>query len=103
MQVQEVLNPCGKAEYPALTAAYTTHAETTAWNPGPEYVWVFTTTAAYVEVGVGAVATTASTPLPANTPRLFKLPDSARTSPWVVSAVQIAAGGNVYAKPCNGG
>lgn len=101
MQVQQVLNPCSKADFPAATAAYTTHAETTTWPPGAEFVWVFCTTAAYVEVGEGAVATTASTPVPANVPVLLKVPKGSG-APWLVSAVQVAAGGSVYAKPMNG-
>ena len=99
--MSQVLNPCGKVEFPSLTAAYTTEAHTTNWPVGPEFVWVFCTSAAYVEVGVGAVATTASTPLPANTPVLIRVPTNI-AGPWCVSAVQIAAGGNVYAKPVNG-
>lgn len=101
--MQDILNPCDKTEFAASSAAYTTHAETGAFKPGPELVWVFATTAAYIEVGVGAVATTASTPVPANTPVLIKLSGKSLTEPWVVSAVQIAAGGTVYAKPMNRG
>lgn len=98
--IPQYVAPCSQVDFPAYTAAYTTHAETTAWNPGPELVWVFCTTAAYVEVGVGAVATTSSTPVPANTPVLFKVP-LGTSAPWLVSAVQVATGGNVYAKPAN--
>ncbi len=94
------VTPCGQAEYPASVAAYTTHTETSGWAAGPQAVWVFCTTAAYVEVGSGAVATTASLPMPANVPMLIKVPPQAKDG-WVVSAVQVAAGGNCYAKPCN--
>ncbi len=98
----EILNPLAKAEYPARTVAYTgTKGDTATWNPGPEAVWVFATTAAYIEVGVAAAATTESTPVPANIPVLIKLPINLTGAPWLVSAIQIAAGGSVYAKPVN--
>jgi hypothetical protein len=54
----------------------------------------------YVEVGVNAVATTASTPIPAFTPIPFKVPVGT-TGIWRVSAIQVTGGGTVYAKPMN--
>jgi hypothetical protein len=54
----------------------------------------------YVEVGVGAVATTASTPIPAFTPIPFKVAIGT-TGIWRVSAIQVTGGGTVYAKPMN--
>lgn len=95
------MNPLGKADFPGRTVAYTgTAGATTAWNPGPEAVMVWTTTAAYVEVGVGVTATTASVPIPANTLVYLKVPKGTG-APWVVSAIQVASGGNVYAQPFN--
>ena len=95
----DVLNPLDDAAFAAKTATYTGTAGTVAaWPPGASAVLVFATTAAYIKVGVGVTATTASTPLPANIVAIFKV-DSQTGSPWVVSAIQIAAGGSVYAKP----
>jgi hypothetical protein len=54
----------------------------------------------YVEVGVGAVATTASTPIPSFTPIPFKVPVGT-TGIWRVSAIQVTGGGTVYCKPMN--
>lgn len=91
------------AAYAAQTASYTGTAGTTAtFQPGANVVLVFCTTAAYVKVGAGVVATTASTPVPANTPIIMRVPPTTGNNsgaPWVVSAIQIASGGNVYAKP----
>ena len=95
----ELLNPL--VEYPSYTANYTgTAGSTTAWNPGPEGVVVWSTTAAYIRVGEGVTATTADTPIPANTPIPFKVPQGTG-APWRVSAIQVAAGGTLYAKPIN--
>ena len=97
----ELLNPCSKADFPAYSVAYTgTAGNTTAWNPGPQGVVVWSDQACYVEVGVGAVATTASTPIPAYTPIPFKVP-TGTSGIWRVSAIQLSAGGTVYAKPMN--
>ena len=95
----ELLNPLDG--YPAFTANYTgTAGSTTAWNPGPEGVVVWSTTAAYIRVGEGVTATTADTPIPANTPIPFLVPNGTG-APWRVSAIQVASGGAVYAKPIN--
>ena len=92
--------PSDDAAYAAQTVSYTGTAGVTAtFQPGPSDVLVFCTTAAYVKVGVGVTATTASTPLPANTPMIFRVPPNSSGAPWRVSAIQIASGGNVYAKP----
>lgn len=99
----DVLNPPNDASFAAQTTTYTGTAGTvTGWPAGPHAVLVFCTTAAYVKVGVGVTATTASTPLPANAVAVFKVnnPDGA---PWTVSAIQVSAGGSVYAKPMDGG
>lgn len=98
----DVLNPAQDVAFTARTATYTGTAGTVAtWPPGPQGVMVWCTTDAYVKVGVGVTATTASTPIPAYTPVLFKVP--ATDEPWRVSAIQISAGGSVYAKPVSGG
>ena len=97
----ELLNPLADANYPAYTASYTgTAGSTTAWPAGPQGVVIWSTTAAYVQVGEGVTATTSSTPIPANTPIPFIVPQGTG-APWRVSAIQIASGGTVYAKPIN--
>ena len=98
----ELLNPCSKTDFPSYSAAYTgTAGNTTAWAPGPQGVVVWSDQACYVEVGVGAVATTSSTPIPPFTPVPFVLPTNTSGAPWRVSAIQVSAGGTVYAKPIN--
>jgi hypothetical protein len=95
----QLLNPLD--EYPAFTASYTgTAGSTSTWNPGPEGVVVWSTTAAYIRVGEGVTATTSDTPIPANTPIPFVVPNGTG-APWRVSAIQVASGGSVYAKPIN--
>lgn len=95
----ELLNPLDG--YPAYTANYTgTAGSTTAWNPGPEGVVVWCTSAAYVRVGEGVTATTADTPIPANTPIPFMVPNGTG-APWRVSAIQVSGSGTLYAKPIN--
>ena len=95
----QLLNPLDA--YPAFTASYTgTAGSTSTWNPGPEGVVVWSTTAAYIRVGEGVTATTADTPIPANTPIPFLVPNGTG-APWRVSAIQVASGGAVYAKPIN--
>ncbi len=97
----ELLNPLADANYPAYTASYTgTAGSTTAWPSGPQGVVIWSTTAAYVTVGEGVTATTSSTPIPANTPIPFIVPQGTG-APWRVSAIQIASAGTVYAKPIN--
>ena len=96
-----ILNPLTKSNYPAQTAAYTgTAGNTAGWAPGADSVLVWSDQACYVEVGEGAVATTASTPIPANTPVRLKVPVTT-TGLWRVSAIQVATGGTVYCKPLN--
>jgi hypothetical protein len=97
----ELLNPMSKADFPAQTASFTaTAAATTGWNTGPEGVMVWSDQPCYVEVGVGAAATTASTPIPAFTPIPFKVPVGT-TGIWRVSALRISNDGTVYCKPMN--
>lgn len=97
----ELLTPLSKADFPAQIASYTgTAGNTTGWNAGPEGVMVWSDQPCYIEVGTGAVATTASTPVPAMTPIPFKVPIGTSTV-WRVSALQVSTGGTVYAKPIN--
>ena len=98
----ELLNPLDKTEYPAYSVAYTgTVGNTTAWLPGPQGVVVWSDQACYIEVGVGAVATTGSTPIPPFTPIPFALPLDNTGAPWRVSALRVSADGTVYCKPIN--
>lgn len=97
----ELLNPLDNAQFGAQTVSYSgTAGNTTGWNAGPQGVVVWSTTAAYIRVGEGVTATTADTPIPANTPIPFKVPGGTG-APWRVSAIQIGSNGTVYAKPIN--
>jgi hypothetical protein len=97
----ELLKPLADADFPARTAAYTGTAGSTAtWNAGPQGVVVWATTPCYIAVGEGVTATTASTPLPPNTPVPFTVP-LGTGAPWRVSAIQISASGTIYCKPIN--
>lgn len=97
----ELLNPLDAANYPARTASYTgTAGSTTPWNAGPQGVVIWSSTDAYVAVGESVTATTSYTPIPANTPIPFVVPNGTG-APWRVSAIQVSAGGTVYAKPIN--
>ena len=97
----ELLKPLSKTDFAAQTASYTgTAGNTTGWNAGPQGVLVWSDQPCYVEVGEGAVATTASTPIPAYTPVPFAVPLTV-SGVWRVSAIQVSSGGTVYAKPLN--
>ena len=97
----ELLNPLNDTTFPALSVAYTgTAGNTATWQAGPQGVVIWSDQACYVTVGEGAVATTASTPIPANSPIPFKVPEGTG-APWRVSAIQVSTGGTVYAKPVN--
>lgn len=98
----EILRPLDKTNYPAYSVSYTgTAGNTSTWQPGPQGVVVWSTTECYIEVGEGAVATTASTPIPAYTPIPFYAPQTGTGAPWRVSAIRVAADGTVYCKPIN--
>lgn len=97
----ELLRPCNDAGFAAKSTAYTGTAGSTAtWNAGPQGVLVWSTTDAYIRVGEGVTATTSDTPIPANTPVPFFVPQGTG-APWRVSAIQISASGTLYAKPIN--
>jgi len=97
----ELLNPCADSNFPARTVTYTGTAGSTAtWPAGPQGVVVWATTPCHILVGEGVTATTSSTPLPANTPVPFVVPQGTG-APWRVSAIQISTGGTIYCKPMN--
>ena len=98
----ELLHPLADTEYPASSASSSGTAATVGtWNPGPQGVVVWCTQDAYISVGVGAVATAASTAIPAYTPIPFFAPQTGSGAPWQVSALQVSTAGTVYAKPIN--
>ncbi len=95
----EMLVPLNDAKFAAQTTTYTGTAGTVSgWMAGPERVLVVCTTAAYVRVGEGVTATTADLYIPAYTPYVIGVPPGT-SSTWTVSAIQVASGGSVYAKP----
>ena len=98
----DLLRPLTDSTFPARTATYTgTAGSTSTWPAGPQGVVVWSDQACYVIVGEGVTATTANgTPIPANTPIPFVIPQGTG-APWRVSAIQVSAGGTVYAKPIN--
>ena len=97
----ELLNPLADTNFPAKSITYTSDAGVTgAWPAGAQGVVVWSDQACYVEVGEGAVATTASTPVPPFTPIPFKVPQGTGGQ-WRVSAIRVSADGTVYAKPMN--
>ena len=98
----ELLNPLDDPTFTARTASYSgTAGSTSTWPAGPQGVVVWSDQACYVIVGEGVTATTANgTPIPANTPIPFVIPQGTG-APWRVSAIQVSAGGTVYAKPIN--
>ena len=99
----QLLNPMSKTDYPSYTATSgATAGNTTAWVAGPQGVLVWADVASYIEVGVDATATTASTPIPANTPIYFAVPLNTSGAPWRVSALRIGStSGIAYCKPIN--
>ena len=97
------LIPADDTLYPARTQTYTgTAGQTATWDSAPNRVKgveVWCTSDAYIKVGSGVTATTSSTPIPAYVPVIFPIPDQAEGGTFRVSAIQVAAGGSVYAKP----
>lgn len=97
----ELLRPLNDATFAAQTVSYTgTAGSTTGWAAGPQGVVVWSTTAAYIRVGENVTATTADTPIPANTPIPFVVPQGTG-APWRVSAIRVASDGTLFAKPIN--
>lgn len=98
----ELLKPTSQTDYPAYSVSYTgTAGNTSTWVAGPQGVLVWSDQACYIEVGVGAVATTSSTPIPPFTPIPFAVPLDMTGAPWRVSAIQVSTGGTIYCKPIN--
>lgn len=97
----ELLRPLNDSGFAAQSVAYTgTAGSVTGWNAGPQGVLVWCTSDAYILVGEGVTATTAATPLPAGVPVPIYVPQGTGGI-WRVSAIQIIAGGTLYAKPIN--
>ena len=97
----ELLRPLNDAGFATQSVAYTgTAGSVTGWNAGPQGVLVWSTSDAYILVGEGVTATSTATPLPANTPVPIFVP-AGTGGIWRVSAIQITAGGTLYAKPIN--
>jgi hypothetical protein len=98
----DFLNPLADANYPADSDNTSGSAVSLGpWPPGPQGVMVWSTEPVYVAVGVGATATSASTPIPAFTPIPFFAPQTGSGAPWRVSVLRVAVDGVVYAKPIN--
>ena len=76
----------------SVTSYTGTAGTTAAMKPGVNAVWVLCTTAAYVKVGVSATATSVDWPVAANVPVIIPI----ETNGSVVSAVQVASGGNLH-------
>ena len=97
----ELLRPLSDSGFATQSVTYSgTAGSVTGWNAGPQGVLVWCTSDAYILVGEGATATTAATPLPAGTPVPIFVP-AGSGGIWRVSAIQITAGGTLYAKPIN--
>lgn len=82
------------------SVAYTGTAGNTAVMKASPFVLVWCSTDAYVVVGDAVVAVATDTPIPAGTPVVFAVPPNSGAG-FRVSAIQISAGGTVYAKPVN--
>ena len=97
------ISPLNGAEYTSRNVAYTGTAGSTGTWPvgGCRGVLVWSTTDAYIRVGYNVTATTADTPIPAYTPLTFAVPGVGQET-FRVSAIQVSAGGTVYAKPVGG-
>jgi hypothetical protein len=94
----DLINPGAVA---GASQTYTGTAGVTGTFPTASAVLVWTTTDAYVKVGEGVTATSADLPIPAFIPVLISVPRGTGGA-WRVSAIQISAGGTVYAKPVGG-
>lgn len=92
------LTPSNDGTYAASAVSYTdTAGASSIYPPGASAVLVWTTTDAYIKVGNGVTATSASMPIPAYTPVVIKVPPENLL--WKVSALRIATSGTVYVKP----
>jgi hypothetical protein len=97
----ELLNPMSDPQFAAQSASFSgTAGSTTGWPAGPQGVLVWATYDAYICVGNDVTATSADTPVPANTPIPFIVPQGTG-GVWRVSALATGTSGTVYAKPIN--
>ena len=98
------ISPLNGTEWAGQTTTYTGTAGTvTGWKrsgDGPTGVLVTVTTDAYVRVGTGVTATSGDYYVPAFVPITFVIPGQGQN--FTVSAIQVSAGGSVYAKPVGG-
>lgn len=94
--------PINGAEFACQSTTYTgTAGSLTGWPRGPKGVLVYCTTDAYVRVGSAVTATTGDYFHPALTEKTYLVPEDGVQN-WRVSAIQVATGGSVYAKPVGG-
>lgn len=97
----DFLRPLADNNYPADSDnTSVTAVNLGPWPPGAQGVMVWCTQDAYIAVGEGVTATSASTPIPAYTPIPFTVSNTV-TAPWRVSALRVSVDGIVYAKPIN--
>ena len=97
----DLLRPLKDAIYAGQNVAYTgTAGSTTGWPAGPQGVLINPTTDAYVSVGEGVTATASDTFVKAGASVAFRV-EPGTGAPWRVSAIQVSAGGTIYAKPIN--
>ena len=93
-----LITPC----FPRVAWRIRAAGSTATWpfDPTIRAVLVWCTTDAYIAIGDSVTATTNDLPLPAYTPVVLPIVANVPgSSSWRVSAIQIAAGGTVYAKP----
>lgn len=90
---------------PGQTVTYTGTAGVIAnpLPPGTQYIWIWTTTAAYIKLGTAPTATAADFPLPPNWPIKVPIPTANGVNldgTCKVSAIQASAGGSLFVAPC---
>lgn len=90
--------PFAPSTIAGASVAYTGTAGTTTVMKQASSVLVWATTDAYIAVGLSPTATVSDCCIPAYTPVVFDVPVG-DGSGFKVSAIQLSAGGTVYAKP----
>ena len=97
----DLINSSGQGKSVAYTG---TAGATATFKPGANAVFVWTSTDAYVTVvqddALTSLATATNLAIPAFTPVLLAIKNT--SNPYKVSAIQITAGGTLYAMPVNG-
>jgi hypothetical protein len=97
----ELFRPLNDPTYAAKKIAVTGASANVSFPSGPQGVLIIVDTAAYVRVSdENSAATAGDTFVPANTPMPFYAPQT-NNKTWYVSALQVSAAGNLYAKPIN--